>query len=528
MSKIRSGHLFSLIKSMRKSEKRYFKLINGGKDDSSTKYLKLFNEIDRLPDFDEERILKRNQWISRSQFSNLKAHLYKKILQSLKDYTLAANDDISIRENIDYIQLLFDRSLYQQSWQLLQKVKKALQKGDNLELHLEVLKWEKNLLPYSIGKNNQDRVQQIVHESNQVNDRITRINLLTNLSVELNAIYLRTGYLRSKGDFEYINAIFSTRLPDWNEGDLSLREKLSWFEIHLSYYSFIQDFENTHAFAKKWVELYEEIPNSSYHFEMYLRGLNHLLNSQARLIKFDEFIKTHRKLRSLANHRLVHLNENIRIRLFKYIYAHQFNGYFMVGDFAKGVALMQKIESKLEGFIGVLDKHSELILFYKIACLYFGNGNYRNALKWLNRIINSDDMDIREDVHSFARIISLITHYELGNQDVMEYYMRSTYRFLRKKEDLHLFQKHILEFIKNLSRGITEKQLVERFKGLRKELLPISESEYDKRAFVYFDIISWLESKIQSRNVGEIVKEKAMKVLQQHTKRKSGLIPAFS
>lgn len=511
MPKERSDHLFTLIKSLRKSEKRYFKVRNKAQSQDDSKYLMLFDALDKLEEFDEESVIRKNDWINPRQYSNLKAHLYKKILQSLKEYTASSNDEVHIREQIDYIQILFDRSLYQQSMQLLQKVKKAVKKSENLELQLEVLKWEKNLLPFSLSKNHLDTVRKIVFEANTINERISRVNQLTNLTAELNAIYVKTGYIRNKEDHDHIRRVFLDQLPEWNEEEFSFREKLLWYDIQLSYYSFIQNFDEVYRYARKWVDLFGATPNSAYFLEMYIKALNQLLNAQARLSKYSEFQQTHRELRNLASHRLIQLNENLQIRLFKYSYAHQFNGYFMVGDFKKGVSLLQRIEERLEGYIGMLDKHSELVLFYKIACLYFGNGNYRKALKWLNRIINSEDQDIREDVHSFARIINLITHYELGNRDVIDYYIRSTYRFLLKKDDLHAFQQYILAFLKSLSREITNDQLIERFKKLRVQLMELSESKYDKRAFVYFDIISWLESKIHNRPVGDVIREKALK-----------------
>jgi hypothetical protein len=214
----------------------------------------------------------------------------------------------------------------------------------------------------------------------------------------------------------------------------------------------------------------------------------------------------------LVHHRVVKMNDNIQIRLFKYSYAHQFNGYFMTGEFQKGVTLLRKIERRLEGYIGMLDKHSELVLFYKIASLYFGNSDHRDALKWLNRIINSEDQDIREDVQSFARILNLITHYELGNNDVIEHYIRSTYRFLLKKHDMHLYQQYILDFIRNLSKD-THIGLQDRFVSLRKKMITLSESKYDKRPFVYFDIISWLDSKIEGKKPGDVIRSKALKLL---------------
>ena len=110
MSKERSDHLFILVKSLKKSEKRYFKLRNSSVNGSDHKYLKLFEEIEKQKEFDEDKMLQRNGWINPEQFSNLKANLYKKILQSLKEYKTNTNEDISIRENIDYVQILYDRT----------------------------------------------------------------------------------------------------------------------------------------------------------------------------------------------------------------------------------------------------------------------------------------------------------------------------------------------------------------------------------------------------------------------------------
>ncbi|MEQ8238697.1 MAG: hypothetical protein RIA69_05765, partial [Cyclobacteriaceae bacterium] len=382
MSKEKSDHLYILVKSLRKSEKRYFKLRNTFQETEEPKYLRLFNVIDKATYFNEEKLLQENPWINPLQFSNLKANLYRKILQSLKEYTIQTNDDIALREQIDYIQILFDRSLYSQSMLLLQKVKRALTKSENLELKLEVLKWEKNLLPYSLGKHNSWKVSQIIEEVNDVNRRISRVNQFTNLAVELNAVYIKSGYMKNSDDYKKMNQIFNKNLPVVDESALTSLEKLLWYDINVSYYNYIQDFENFHSYSEKWVGIFEQVPNSSYLFEMYLKGLNHLMNGQIRLHLFEEFQETHKRLRNLASHRLIGINENLKIRLFKYSYAHQFNGYFMVGDFATGVTLLRKIERRLEGYIGMLDKHSELILFYKIASLYFGNANYSDALKW--------------------------------------------------------------------------------------------------------------------------------------------------
>jgi len=142
--------------------------------------------------------------------------------------------------------------------------------------------------------------------------------------------------------------------------------------------------------------------------------------------------------------------------------------------------------------------------------MYFGAADYQKVVFWLNKIINMKDVDLRSDIHSFARILNLISHYELGNIDLIDYYIRSTYRFLIKKNDLHLFQKIIMKFLRKLS-SITQDQLTDAFKELREQLLPLNEKFYERRPFIYFDIISWLESRIENRPIQDIIQEKVQR-----------------
>ena len=55
---------------------------------------------------------------------------------------------------------------------------------------------------------------------------------------------------------------------------------------------------------------------------------------------------------------------------------------------------------------------------------------------------------------------------------------------------------------------MNEKSIKAEFVKLKNALVKLQEDPFNRKAFVYFDIISWLESKIESRSVQEIIKEK--------------------
>ena len=510
MSNNNNSGLFRLIKGLSRSEKRYFKLFVSKEGNSlNKKFIQLFDMMDQQLVYSEEEILLMEPSLKRTQMSNLKAHLYKRILQSLRMFDNSNVRDIRIREFIDHAQILYNRSHYDQCVRMLQKAKKMAHKHHNLELLLEIYKWEKQVLSQTVGKGNQERVNRIITQVRDVNNRINNINSFSNILVKLNALYLRRGFVRNQVDFEKVTNILQQELPKYREESLSFYEKLHLYNLFVDYYFFVQDFEKGCIYAQKWVDLFEDNRQIPEYLDLYLKGLNRLMIAQYKLLRYTDFIQNHRRMKIIPQLDGVELDANIQLKLQKYIYSHLFNKFFMVGDFEIGIILFAKIKPRLEEIIHQLDKHSRLIMYYKIACLYFGDGNFNEATKWLYRIISTEEEDIREDVHSFARIINLICHFELGHMDVISYYLRSTYRYLAKKDDLQQFQNHILSFIKQLDGNMTQQALIEQFQNLRNQLLKLVDSPYEKRAFIYFDIISWLESKIQSRKVGTIIKEKA-------------------
>nr|MBA3705747.1 hypothetical protein [Bacteroidota bacterium] len=148
--------------------------------------------------------------------------------------------------------------------------------------------------------------------------------------------------------------------------------------------------------------------------------------------------------------------------------------------------------------------------YYNIAYLFFGSGEYTKALFWLNKILNSSEIDARQDILSFSRILNLIIHYELGNNDVLEYTVKSTYRFLYTRNRLYEFETILLNFIRKLPKSFKPVELIQSFSELRKELITLSENSFEKKALEYLDLISWLESKINKTSYAQVIKSKSI------------------
>ena len=118
---------------------------------------------------------------------------------------------------------------------------------------------------------------------------------------------------------------------------------------------------------------------------------------------------------------------------------------------------------------------------------------------------------MRQDLLCYSRLLRLIAHYEDGQDGNLEELIRNTFRFLIKMDDLHQVQAEIIVFLRKL-KHILPSELTEAFKDLHKNLKELENHPYEKRSFLYLDIISWLESKITGKGIHIIIQDKAKKL----------------
>ena len=107
MSKRFSDILFQLVHSLEKSEKRHFKLyIKRSSAKEDLKIIQLFDALDKMDEYDEKLLLKKMPGISENQLANLKTHLYKQLLASLRLLKTTENVDLQLSEHFDNARIL--------------------------------------------------------------------------------------------------------------------------------------------------------------------------------------------------------------------------------------------------------------------------------------------------------------------------------------------------------------------------------------------------------------------------------------
>jgi hypothetical protein len=84
------------------------------------------------------------------------------------------------------------------------------------------------------------------------------------------------------------------------------------------------------------------------------------------------------------------------------------------------------------------------------------------------------------------------------------------YRFMAKIENPTIIEQEMFNFLRNAFR-LSPDKIKPEFKLFLDKIKHYETSRFETRAFAYFDIISWIESKVYEKPMGEIIKKKISK-----------------
>jgi tetratricopeptide (TPR) repeat protein len=262
-----------------------------------------------------------------------------------------------------------------------------------------------------------------------------------------------------------------------------------------------------YRYAQKWVDLFHGQPLmkrvETGHF---IKGMHNLLNAHFDLRNYQRFEIVLREFEEFAQTPRVTENDSFRIQAFIYISSAKINQHFMLGTFKKGLSLVPEIEGKLDEYSLFLDQHRIMVLNYKLGMLYFGSGDYSTCIDYMQKIIN-DSADLRYDLQCYARLLHLMSHFELGNFSIIESLIKSVYRFMSKMQNLTVVEEEMFRFLRG-SFQVSRHKLRQELELFLNKIKHLEKNRFETRAFAYLDVISWVESKVYQKTMGEIIHEK--------------------
>lgn len=500
--------LFGLIKSLSKSEKRYFRIYSARHIiRGQNNYIRLFDFLDKQKLYDKEKVL--TQFAGQKFIHHLdvtKNYLVKIILQSLRAFNNYASPEHIVAAYTMDIEILLEKGLVERANKVLIKAKKIaeihflyLKLLELLQLGIHIGARQDSITNVnSIYKKNFDEKEGIIRLLNNINE-------YDKLIVKIFNVIRRTNVIREKRELKLLNKIMSNPLLKNEKNAISFYSRLKFYEAWTNYCRVIDDpFKLVH-YEEKYIALME----SSYYFmstqhKFYLVAFNNYISSCIQLKRYEDAERAIEKFRKFQSPSKI-----INAEGFQRLCDLELNYLKATGQFEKGMNLMPTIEKGNEKHKSWLQKSLEIELNMQCCCIFIGAGKYKKALSLINILLNEPQTNLRDDLYCSLRILNLIVHFEIGNQLMLPYLLKSTYRFFYKRNMKNGVEKIILKNFRKLANSNSAKELKLAYKGILNQLIKLSNERFEKGAFEFFDFISWLESKIENRPFSEVVKEKA-------------------
>ena len=503
-----SNNLHVLIRSLTSTEKGYVK-----KQSSvhvigeQNKYIKIFEAIEKQKEYDEKEIIKKfADDPVLNNFSVAKNYLFRFILKSLESYH--TNVKSELRSTLNQIEILHNKNLPQVAKKMLVKAKSIAHKHELYDFMEEIIDWEIILLvEEATPENYLDLVNQYFGELYDSIEKKKTILGYKHLYQKLRAKSLYKGLPRNDEDVIALQNI--AELAKKNDKKLlgTFNAKFYRNLMQANFLFVSNEQKQANDLMEKNVKLMEENPHMiDIRPSIYLGILRNKAVNELSLMRYKPLFDTIKKMDVFVA-KYGHLNRYFEVmaenlKLFVYI---------PTGQFKEALEIAKKLDDVYKQLPSTKTLQKERQLqHYAFAYIYIGLEDYKQANLHINELLNNDEFDLRSDIYCFAHILSLIVHFEMGNTELLDYRARSTYNLLLKRNQLYKFEKEIIVFLKNTKNATGNSPVLKKaFVELKNSIEEITaNNKLEKNALSLFDLISWLESKIDKKSFMEIKQQK--------------------
>lgn len=482
----KKGNIYDLIKSLSKSEKRYFKTSFSQKSINKN-YIKLFDVIDKQTEYDENeirKIFKNEKFVK--QLHVTKIYLTDLILKSLRNYHSNKSVSSNLINLLNDIEILYEKELYDLAFYRIKKAESLALNYEKLPYLLEILSWERKLY--------RTKGEFLEREQNDLLKResktIRKIDVLNNYWELVSKIY---DYQNNNKPFKN-NSLLKSKMAA-----STLQSKVLYY--HILYTTNLMGNKPQTALnsISELIDLLEKHPDRITDDPgPYATALSNKISFMLFNKEWEKIPELIKKVRDIPSKYNLNSKSKFTVRLWVRLFNIELEMYRDKKEIERGIVLIKEIQEYLEKHKKAVSDEYLLLFNYQFAYIFFLKKDYSKSLFWLNEIMNRNFGILHEDVQSYARILGLIIHFELNNIIVLRYAVTSCRRFLKKKKNQQEFESMLLRFFSRLSlAGKDEYQ--ELFENFYNNLFGSGEKKVSDNVLDYIDFKSWLERNIRKK-----------------------------
>ncbi len=485
--------LHSLILSLSKGEKSYFKKYVAGTGDKLNKiYLQLFDAMAAEKIYIEAEFKKQHSGKAFiRQFAFSKNYLFNLIIKSLKQHQQKTDVDTLVYNLILESNVLTRKAFYKEASKRLLKALELTQRHEKFALSLEIyLMMHRFIINRSAFYKN-DQPFQIVEQIKKLLVQINELNEYRKLSYENWSIfYSRQSYLIKEIEIEKVsnNALLADQTLPY-----TLMSRILYHNIRGSIFEWYK--KDKHLVRKekiKSLKLFEENPNFAKEERgLYLAAVSNYLCDASDEYDDKEVLHYFNVLSGFSA-----LYPEEKLRIFEKEVMLKLGYYIKTLKFEEGLKYARSIVTELEKQEHLMNEDFLLASYDNMSIIFFGNQLLSQATFYVNKIIHHHGA-LRSDIKCFSHLFYLIIQYEKGDIDHLEYQLKYTEKFVKQHKGLNEYEQKVLLFFHSVINMESNNEEMALLNSLLTELLKEYKSNYNTQlVFEYFNVIDWVKAKI--------------------------------
>ena len=498
-----TNKLYTLIQSLTKSEKRYFKLYsNQSTPEKEKNYIKLFDVLEQMPTYLEEELVENlhTESISTKYLAADKNHLYNLILRSLRNFHTSRTNRLKVKECLEYAEILLDKGLKDQALQQLQKGQKTAEQYDLVSYFPEMLRLERKITGLPI------KAKDLENQYDKYKDALAKLenfNEYDFLHSRTNFVRRQIGKTRNPEELKLFQEVLDHPLMRENKAT-SFFSKIRFYQIWASYYYSKNDWQREYKYNKILLELMSSKKEFLEEYPLEYASTFSRVLILTKQVEPEAYFSTLRSFRAIPTKTVRHQRQ-VKSLVECLAYSTEFVRMIQEGLFDEAKLIIPDFEQFLTDYDDLIDEAFAMNSYYKFAYVYIGLDDYSKALDYLNRVLNEFDEKVRPDIYRYSKILTLIVHLELGNTALLPYISKSTVHYLKSRKKLFKTEKVLMDFIKKIKPDANNiHDWRKHLPALRAEFLEVFKEPNERNALQYFDFMAWLDSKIEGRSFMEV------------------------
>ena len=485
-------NLYELVHSLTPSEKRYFKVyLKRNSLKGSNNYELLFDKICKLATYNGALLKQQLKGTSvEKNLSVTKHYLYDHILKSLEYFYYQSGIDKKLSSYKTQIKLLQDRGLYQQAKKLTDKALKLATTNERFIDVAELTRWQSKTLTHELELRNLDDRLNTLHTSTETAlSELQKEVLLEYLDNRALLLVKKYGIVRDEEGVGHYRSL--VQHPAMNADNLTSFLQQYFYHHIMSLYHFATEHaEENYDHRKALVSLFAQKPEKQkLHESKYITALNNLTLVCNQQGKAQEFKNTLATLESIEAQ-----TAEDRARVFTNSRTMWLMDAFGKKKYVAIVKRSDEILHELNAFASRVDLSNRILFYYLLAAAHLAAKRYKESLKLLYQLLETPRAEEIQDLYRFARILLLMAHYNLGNEEVLETQTKSLYSYLRSKKKMYRAESLLLDLIKTLIRVPAKEEKDEAFNGFRTAYAKLMQDPYESRVSSYFPFGDWAKS----------------------------------